>query len=97
MNIGAPGTTVYIGQNTGNSILSILGNTSSGTAAITTNVTSGTLNIGAGVTGTVVIGATGSNIYLGGTTTSDTTYAYVGNNKVATMGRSIAMSMVFGG
>ena len=97
VNIGPAGVTTFLGANTGNSTLSVLGNGISGTATITTNVTSGTANVFAGVTGTVVVGATGSNIYLGGTTTSDTTYAYVGNNKVATMGRSIAMAMVFGG
>jgi len=92
----ATATTWILGNSTNNNVLSVWGNGTTGIATITTNVTTGTLNIGAGVTGNVVIGATGANIYLGGQTTNDNTYAYVGNNKVATMGRSITMSMIFG-
>ena len=60
---GAAGIVKYVGQSTGNTILSLLGNGASGTATLTTNVTSGTANIFAGVTGTINIGTTGSTVY----------------------------------
>jgi len=67
VNIGSAATTAYIGKNTGNSVLSVLGNTSTGTATVTTNVTSGTVNLFSGVTGTVNIGAVGSATNFAGT------------------------------
>jgi len=67
INEGAPGVTYYVGQSTGNSTFSVLGNTSSGTATVTTNVTTGTVNLFSGVTGTVNIGNTGSTTNFAGT------------------------------
>jgi hypothetical protein len=80
---GAAGVTDYIGQNTGNSTLSILGNGTSGTATLTTNVTTGTGNLFAGITGTINIGGSGASVYAGG-------------KPVASTGKAIAMAMVFG-
>ena len=67
INRGAAGVTEFIGKNTGNTTVSILGNTSAGTATVTTNVTSGTVNLFSGVTGTVNIGAVGSTTNFAGT------------------------------
>lgn len=60
VNEGAPGITKYLGQATGNTTLSLLGNTAAGTATITSNVTTGIANVFAGVTGTINIGGTGN-------------------------------------
>ena len=67
INRGAAGVVEYIGKNTGNTTVSILGNTSTGTATVTTNVTTGTVNLFSGVTGTVNIGAVGSATNFAGT------------------------------
>jgi hypothetical protein len=67
INRGAAGVVEYIGKNTGNTTVSILGNTSAGTATVTTNVTTGTVNLFSGVTGTVNIGAVGSTSNFAGT------------------------------
>lgn len=71
INRGAAGVVEYIGKNTGNTTVSVLGNTSAGTATITTNVTSGTVNLFSGVTGTVNIGAVGSTSNFAGTLTQN--------------------------
>jgi len=60
---GAAGVVKYVGQSTGNTTLSLLGNGASGTATLTTNVTTGTANVFAGVLGTINIGGTGSTVY----------------------------------
>ena len=91
---GAAGaTTMIIGANTQNNILSIYGNTSAGTASITTNVVGGIANLFAGVTGTINIGTTSGTINVGGTGAT----VYVGGIKPASTGKAIAMAMVFGG
>jgi hypothetical protein len=66
-NMGGAGVTAFIGKNTGNSTLSVLGNTSAGTATVTSNVTGGTVNLFSGVTGTINIGAVGSSTNYAGT------------------------------
>jgi hypothetical protein len=71
INRGAAGVVEYIGKNTGNTTVSILGNTSAGTATVTTNVTTGTVNLFSGVTGTVNIGAVGSTTNFAGTLTQN--------------------------
>lgn len=63
INMGAAAVTAYIGAATGNTTLSLLGNTTGGTATITSNVTTGIANIFAGVTGTINIGGSGSTVY----------------------------------
>jgi len=60
---GAAGVTKYYGAATGNTTISLLGNTSAGTATITSNVTTGIANVFTGVTGAINIGATGSTVY----------------------------------
>ena len=67
VSIGKPAVTAFIGQNTGNSTLSVLGNTSAGTATITSNVTSGTVNLFTGVTGTVIVGSSTGTTNVPGT------------------------------
>lgn len=71
INRGGAGVVEYIGKNTGNTTVSILGNTSAGTATVTTNVTTGTVNLFSGVTGTVNIGAVGSTSNFAGTLTQN--------------------------
>jgi hypothetical protein len=66
-NMGGAGVTAFIGKNTGNSTLSVLGNTSAGTATVTSNVTGGIVNLFSGVTGTINIGAVGSSTNYAGT------------------------------
>lgn len=67
INEGAAGVELYLGANTGNSTLSILGNGTTGTATITTNVTSGTANLFVGVTGNIYIGNSAGTLNINGT------------------------------
>ena len=62
----ASATTMVIGANTNNNVLSIYGNGTTGTASLTTNVTSGIANLFSGVTGTINIGASGSGTVFAG-------------------------------
>jgi hypothetical protein len=82
VNEGAPGITKYLGQATGNTTLSLLGNTGTGTVTITSNVTTGTANIFAGVTGTINIGGNGNLLTNAGY------YTHSINNTVSAAGTS---------
>lgn len=99
INEGAAGVTKYIGQNTGNTTLSLLGNTSAGTATLTTNVTTGTANVFAGVTGTINIGATGStvvhsNLAINGLTLRAVNFITVSSTSVYALSTTVSYNVL---
>jgi hypothetical protein len=90
VNLGGAATTVKIGAETGNAILSVSGNDASGIATITTNVTSGSATVFPSVTGVVSVGNNAATLQL---TNAGTAAKSV---QIAT-GSSAASTMLFGG
>jgi len=76
-------TTLYLGANTNNNILSILGNGTTGTASLTSNITNGTTNLFVGNGGTVYIGGAGSGVQIG-TSSGNSTLQIQGNGTSGT-------------
>jgi len=79
----ASATTLYLGANTNNNILSILGNGTTGTASLTSNITNGTTNLFVGNGGTVYIGGAGSGVQIG-TSSGNSTLQIQGNGTSGT-------------
>jgi hypothetical protein len=63
--IGGTASIVYLGNSSGNTTVSILGNGTGGTSTLTTNVTTGTASIYVGVTGTINFGTSTLAINIG--------------------------------
>ena len=74
----ATATTLYVGSNTKDNVLSINGNTTSGIASLSSNVVNGTANLFVGVTGSVNIGGTASTVYIGNSS-GNSSLSIIGN------------------
>ena len=83
LNIGGAASTFYLGQNTGNTTVSVLGNGSTGTATVTTNVTTGTINLFTGGQA-ISLGANSGTLTVGNPTVVGTQTTQNLFNTVAT-------------
>ena len=90
VNLGGAATTVKIGAETGNAILSISGSSTSGIATITSNVTTGSATVFPSVTGVVSLGDASTTLKLTSTGTDAKSV------QIAT-GSTSASTMLFGG